>query len=109
MSPAHRGDVVALRPPRGATGHEQQGHRYGVVVQSDGAAWLATVLVAPTSTAAQPTVFRPDVDVRGRRTRVLIDQLTTVDRTRLGRSAGHLSAAELAEVDDALRLMFGLL
>ena len=61
MSLLHRGDVVALPPPRGAKGHEQKGRRYAVVVQSAAFDWLATVLVAPTSTGAQPAIFRPEI------------------------------------------------
>jgi mRNA interferase MazF len=78
------------------------------VLQSDSAQWLSTVIVAPTSTSAQPAEFRPQITLRGRPTRVLLDQLNTVDRTRLGRSSGHLAAAELREIDEALTLMLGL-
>jgi mRNA interferase MazF len=80
-----------------------------VIVQSDSAAWLGTVIVAPTSTSAQPAEFRPTVTVRGRSTRVLLDQLKSVDRGRLGGSSGHLAATELRDVDDALCLVLGLL
>ena len=55
MSSLHRGDVVALPPPRGAIGHEQKGRRYGVVLQSSDLARLSTVIVAPTSASAQAT------------------------------------------------------
>lgn len=108
MSLLHRGDVVALPPPRGAKGHEQKGRRYAVVVQSAAFDWLATVLVAPTSTGAQPAIFRPEITVRGTRTRVLTDQLTTVDRSRCGRSAGRLSGAEIHELETAMSRLLGL-
>lgn len=108
MSLLRRGDVVSLRTRKAASGHEQRGSRYAVVVQSDHAEWLSTAIVAPTSTSAQPTSFRPDILVRGRRTLVLLDQLTTVDRTRLGRAAGRLSPGELREVDEALKDVLGL-
>jgi mRNA-degrading endonuclease toxin of MazEF toxin-antitoxin module len=35
--------------------------------------------------------------------------MTSVDRERIGRSSGHLAAADLREVDEALRLLLGLL
>lgn len=109
MSPDwRRGEVVAVRPSRRATGHEQKGARPAIILQSDRAAWLDTVIVAPTSTGAPPSEFRPEVALRGRRTRVLLDQVTTIDRGRVGRSSGHLAAADLREVDDALRLVLGL-
>jgi mRNA interferase MazF len=102
-----RGDIVALRQPKNATGHELRGQRYGVVVQSDDLAWLSTLLIAPTSTSAQPTVFRPEVTVRGRTTRVMVDQVTAMDRARVGRRVGRLSAGEIREVEAALRDVLG--
>ena len=104
----HRGDAVALRPPRGASGREQRGRRYAVVVQADEVAWLTTLVVVPTSTSAQPAIFRPEVAIRGRRTKLLTDQVSTVDRSRVGRSVGRLSPAELQELDESLQRMLGL-
>ncbi|MGP8008819.1 MAG: type II toxin-antitoxin system PemK/MazF family toxin, partial [Acidimicrobiales bacterium] len=46
-----RGDIVRLIPPK-SDGREQQGLRFGVVLQSDALAPLSTVLVAPTSRSA---------------------------------------------------------
>ena len=103
-----RGEVVAVRGSRDASGHEQKGTRPSVVLQSDRAHWLGTVVVAPTSTSAQPAEFRPVITVRGRSTRVLLDQIKTVDRTRVGRPSGHLPASELRRVDDALKTLLGL-
>src|SRR4051794_23553898 len=57
-----RGDVHRLRAPRSARGHEQQGSRYAVVVQSD-ALPLSTLIVAPTSTSARPASFRPEINL----------------------------------------------
>jgi mRNA interferase MazF len=108
MSLLRRGDVVALRAPKATKGHEQRGPRYAVVVQSDEFEWLRTVLVAPTSTSAQPTIFRPEITVRGRTTRVLTDQISTADRSRLGRAAGRLSSLELDELESSLGRLLGL-
>jgi mRNA interferase MazF len=103
-----RGEVVNVRP-RASVGHEQRGTRPAIVVQADSAWWLKTVVVVPTSTSAQPAECRPEITVGGRRTRALLEQITTVDRARLGRSRGHLAAADLREVEDALRLVVGFL
>jgi mRNA interferase MazF len=108
MSSLHRGDIVALPPRRAAKGHEQRGRRYAVVLQSGELASLSTVVVAPTSTSAQATRFRPTVTVRGRQTRLLVEQLSTVDRSRLAKSIGHLPVHELEEVEEALRILLGL-
>jgi mRNA interferase MazF len=108
MRSVRRGEIVALPPDRGARGHEQRGARYGVVLQVDGMSWLSTVIVAPTSRSAAATSFRPTIRVRGRETRLMVDHLRVVDASRLGASQGHLAAAELDEVEGALKLVFGL-
>ena len=103
-----RGDVHRLGAPRGATGHEQRGARYAVVVQSDDLHLLSTWMVAPTSTSARPATFRPAIDVDGTLTRVLVEQAAAVDPSRLGHRVGHLGFDELRAVDAALRLVLAL-
>lgn len=102
-----RGDVFRLRLRKGA-GHEQHGVRYGVVVQSDVLLTLSTVIVAPTSTSARPATFRPEVEVDGTMTRVLVEQTGAVDVTRLGDFVGHLSVGERWGVDLALKTVLDL-
>lgn len=102
-----RGEVHRLRAPRDARGHEQRNPRYAVVVQSDQLP-LSTWLVAPTSTSARPASFRPQIELDGRVTRVLAEQTTAVDPSRLGESVGHLTFDELRRVDAALRLVLDL-
>ncbi|MQA63607.1 MAG: type II toxin-antitoxin system PemK/MazF family toxin [Actinophytocola sp.] len=102
-----RGDVYRLNAPRNARGHEQRGTRFAVVVQS-GLLPLSTWLVAPTSASARPATFRPEVDLDGKATRVLVEQTTAVDPERLGEFAGRLSTDELVIVDDALRTVLDL-
>jgi mRNA interferase MazF len=104
----HRGDVVALPPPRNAQGHEQRGRGYAVVVQASELAGLSTVIVAPTSTQATPTRFRPSVTIRGRNTLLLVEQLRTVDREHLGKAVGHLPAHEMRNLDESIKLVLGL-
>ena len=103
-----RGEVFRLRAPRGARGHEQAGRRYGVVLQADELLSLSTVIIAPTSTRAHPASFRPDVEIAGERTRVLVEQLGAVDSSRLGESQGLLAFDELRDVDRALAVVVGL-
>ena len=103
-----RGELFRLPAPRVTRGHEQRGARYAVVVQADEFLDLSTVLVAPTSSRAQPASFRPSVTLDGIETRLLVEQTTVVDPERLGRSAGRLDAGELRAVDTALMLVFGL-
>jgi mRNA interferase MazF len=101
--------VYRLRAARGTVGHEQQGRRYAVVLQSD-ALSLSTAIVAPTSTRAHPYVFRPDVTVRGVSTRLMLDQLRAVDHEKaIGDRVGRLSPQEMAEVNRLLRAVLDIL
>jgi mRNA interferase MazF len=102
-----RGDVYRFKMPRGV-GHEQQGERYGVVVQSDVMLPRSVVVVAPTSRSAKAASFRPEVEVAGGSARVLVEQLGAVDVQRLGRRVGRLTAEEMWSVDDALAVILGL-
>jgi mRNA interferase MazF len=102
-----RGDVFALRLPKGV-GHEQYGKRYGVIVQSDALLPRSVVLVAPTSTSAQAASFRPEIEIAGTQTKVLVEQMGAVDVRRLGDNAGHLSAEEQWGVDAAILAVLDL-
>jgi mRNA interferase MazF len=102
-----RGEVYRFKAPKGV-GHEQQGERYGVVVQPDTMLPRSVVVVAPTSRSARPASFRPEVDVAGDVTRVLVEQLGAVDVQLLGRRVGRLTAQEIWSVDEALIVVLGL-
>lgn len=103
-----RGDIYRLKAPRDVEGHEQAGPRFAVVVQSDDLP-LSTWIVAPTSTGRRQASFRPEVEIDGERTRVLVEQLVAVDpERRLGEFAGRLSRAELRDVDQALLAVLAL-
>jgi mRNA interferase MazF len=89
-------------------GHEQHGDRYGVVVQANEFLPRSVVIVAPTSQSAKAASFRPDAEIAGQSTRVLVEQIGAVDGRRLGELVGHLTAEEMWGVDDALLTIFGL-
>jgi mRNA interferase MazF len=102
-----RGDILTLRLSRG-TGHEQYGRRFGVVVQADALLPRSVVLIAPTSQGARAASFRPEIEVNGERTRVLVEQVGAVDVQRLGDLVGRLSPEEQWGVDAALLTVLGL-
>jgi mRNA interferase MazF len=102
-----RGDVYRLRAPRDARGHEQQGARYAVVVQSDDL-MLSTILVAPTSRSAVVRSFRPTVVIKGQQTLVLVEQTAAVAPERLGDLVGRVTRTELDEINTALRMALEL-
>jgi mRNA interferase MazF len=103
----NRGDIFRVRP-RDRSGREQQGARFAVVVQTDGLMRLSTVVVAPTSTNALAASFRPTIEFNNENTRVLVDQITAIDATRLGKRVGHVEMEELWAIDDALRMVLAL-
>ena len=102
-----RGDIHEFRPPRG-TGYEQQGRRYGVIVQANELLPRSVVLVAPTSHSARPASFRPEIDLLGQVSRVLVEHVGAVDATRLGELVGHVSPPDLWGIDEALLTVLGL-
>jgi mRNA interferase MazF len=102
-----RGDIHQFKLPK-QIGHEQHGDRFGVIVQANEFLPRSVILVAPTSRSARPASFRPEIDIAGQTTRILVEQLGAVDASRLGDLAGHLSSEELWGVDEALLTVLGL-
>ena len=98
-----RGDVYRLKAG-GTRGHEQAGPRFAVVVLASRFDHLSTWLVVPTSTRANPYIFRPPITIPEHgQTLALCDALTAVDpQSRLGESVGYLSLADVAAIDRAL-------
>ena len=102
-----RGDVHRFRLPKGV-GHEQHGDRFAVVVQADEFLPRSVVIVAPTSRSAKAASFRPEAEIEGETTRVLVEQIGAVDSRRLGELVGHLTHEQLWGVDEALLAVLGL-
>src|SRR5690625_3866593 len=103
-----RGDIYALKAPRNARGNEQGRHRYAVVVQSDDLP-LSTWIIAPTSTGRRAASFRPEININGTKTRVMVEQLTVIDpQARLGEFAGRLDSSDIQAVDAALQAVLAL-
>lgn len=102
-----RGDVHVLEAAR-RRGRVQQGRRFGVIVQADDLLALSTVVVCPTSRSTQPARFHPEVTVQDETTRVMCEMVGAVDARALGEHVGHLTLAELRDVDDALALVLDL-
>lgn len=102
-----RGEIYRIRLAAGR-GREQAGARYAVIVQAEELLGLSTAIVAPTSRSAAPATFRPEIDLAGETTRVLVEQLRAVDLERLEELTGRLSGQEQRAVDDALALVLDL-
>jgi mRNA interferase MazF len=85
-----RGEVywVNLDPTRGS---EIRKTRPGLVISPDDMNQvLPRVIVAPLTTSGQPLGCRPEVRFKGKRARILLDQVRAVDRARLGKCMGEI-------------------
>jgi len=89
-------------------GHEQQGRRFGVVVQATELLPRSVVLIAPTSRSARHASFRPEIDVLGENTKVLVEQVGAVDAGRLGDLVGRVAPEGQWGIDEALVTVLGL-
>jgi mRNA interferase MazF len=101
-----RGEVhlVRLDPTLGS---EIQKTRPCVIVSPDELNdHLRTVIVAPMTTSGRAYPWRIRCRFQNRSGYVVLDQLRTVDRERLVKRLGVLTAATLSEVLDSLHEMF---
>ena len=104
-----RGAVYPVDLGDAKRGHEQRGRRLGLVISIEQDAW-STVTIIPTSTSAQASVFRPKVAVAGRDTKVLIDQIRTIDASQVtGEIVDYLTRDDMAQVEHGLSRYIGLL
>ena len=67
---------------------------------------IRTVIVAPMTTKGRPYPSRVACTFEGKRGQVVLDQIRTVDKTRLVRRLGTLSVSVQRKVLDALQEMF---
>ena len=103
-----RGAVYRVDLGETRRGHEQRGRRYGLVLSPTDMAW-SVVTIVPTSTKAQPAVFRPEIELGGVPTRFLVDQLRSIDlRFVDGEPAFFLHRDELEDVEVAVSRYLGL-
>ena len=70
---------------------------------------LQTVIVAPMTTVTRPYPVRVPVRFQGKRGQVALDQLRAVDRQRLVRKLGTVSASTAQAVSATLLEMFSRL
>ena len=68
--------------------------------------FLRTVIVAPMTTGARAAPFRIGVTFQGKRGLILLDQLRTVDKVRLVKRLGVLTAPALALTLKTLQEVF---
>ena len=107
-----RGDILYAELGA-AAGSEQAGFRPVVVIQNDvGNHYSPTVIVAPLTSNIRKNILPTHVHV-GRESGVhpslvLLEQLRTVDKCRLGDKIGHVSKSVMHQIDTAAAISLGL-
>ena len=96
--------LVVLDP---TVGVEIQKTRPCLVVSPDEMnAHIATVIIAPMTTKGRDYPTRVKCQFQGKKGQVVLDQLRTVDKTRLVKQLGRLDAVTAGAVLDVLGEMF---
>lgn len=96
---------IDLGRPRG---HEQGGRRLGLVV-SPSASPLSVVTVIPTSTSVRRSIHRPELEIAGQSTLLLVDQIRSIDVDYLvGEPVDYLTHDQLATVERTLAHYLGV-
>lgn len=93
MGVVKRGEVywVNLDP---TVGSEIQKVRPALIVSPDDMnAALPRVIIAPLTSGGQALGCRPEVEFKGKSARILLDQLRSVDKKRLGSRMGKIDLA----------------
>ena len=101
-----RGDIwlVSLDP---TVGTEIKKSRPCVVVSPpEMHDYLRTVIVAPMTTKGRPAPFRVPLSHGGKKGLILLDQIRAVDKVRLARKMGSVSAKTLGVALDTLQEVF---
>lgn len=110
MSHPQRGEIywVNLDP---TIGSEIAKTRPALIISNNvGNQYADRVIVAPLTTANVTKVYPFEVKLEegeggvAQTSKVLLDQIRTVDKSRLGRKLGTLPAARIEEVNRAIRL-----
>ncbi len=109
-----RGDIyfADLSP---VVGSEQGGVRPVLIVQNDvGNKHSPTVIAAAITSRLGKTKLPTHIDINAekvgleRDSVVLLEQIRTIDKRRLGEKMGHLNDDVMGEVNEALNVSFGL-
>ena len=104
--------VVAFDP---AIGSEIRKTRPAVIIQNDtGNRWSPVTIVAAITSRAERDQYPTEIAVAApeggldRDSLILLNQIKTVDRSRLTHRLGRLHSTTQLRIDDALRISLGL-
>lgn len=113
MRKIRRGDIftVDFEPVRGS---EQEKVRPGLIIQNDIGNQFSPVVVVAAITSGEQAKFDINVEVKSpeggltNNSIILLNQIRTVDKSRLGKYWGRVSPATMKKVDEALEISLGL-
>ncbi len=109
-----RGDIyyADLSP---VVGSEQGGIRPVLIIQNDvGNKYSPTVIAAAITSQINKAKMPTHIELAAKEyglnkdSVILLEQIRTIDKTRLHEKIGHLDAALMSTVNDALAISFGL-
>jgi len=96
-------------------GHEQGGRRPVLIIQNDiGNRYSPTTIVAAITSAISPKAYPTEVQVPAGAgglsapSAVLLNQIKTIDKSRLESYVGRLDEATMRRVDRAIQISLGL-
>ncbi len=98
--------LVTLDPVKGS---EIQKTRPCLVISPDEInTWLRTVIIAPMTTAGRSYPSRVKIRFQGKDGQIALDQLRTIDKSRLVKKLGKTTAKTSQAVSQTLVEMFGI-
>ena len=97
--------LVKLNP---TVGSEIQKTRPCIVISPNEMNVLKTVIIAPMTSKGFDFIFRPKIKFENKDGLVLLDQIRTVDKTRLVKKLGDVDTATSKKISNMLVNMFEL-
>jgi mRNA interferase MazF len=95
--------LVDLDPTKG---HEIKKTRPCLVISPDEMNHaIGTVIIAPMTTKSHTYPTRIELEFNGKKGWIVLDQIRTVDKSRLIQKAGRIQKKEIARVKEALKEM----
>lgn len=94
-------------------GSEQGGKRPVVIIQNDiGNRWSPTVIIAAVTSKIKKTVLPTHVEINteslAKDSIALLEQIKTIDKSRLGDYLGTVDNKTMKNIDDAIKISLGI-